>query len=337
MSVLKRGKHWHYDFSIKGIRYRQAVPEARTKAQAEQAENFVKQSLYNSKYGIKGQMTLADFANNIYLKWAKENKRSWEHDEYSLLKLLPYFKGQSLQDITAEHIEEFKRKRRNETTTRKEKRNPNTVNRDLALISKIFSLAVDYQYLDDSPCRKVKFFKANPAEKKVLTKEDEEKLLAVLDEKDRLRYIVIFALCTGMRRGELMKLKWANIDFEKELICIPAEITKGNRARVLPLMPEVRELLLSLREWEIDREEIFTGWKANLASVSNRFNVVCRKAGLEGYTFHCLRHTFSTRLKDRGVHPFVVRDWLGHSSIKMTDHYTHATPSSMRQALLQAS
>ena len=337
MAVHKRGKHWHYDFTIKGARYRQAIPEARTKAQAEQAENFEKQKLYNSKYGIKTRMMLADFANNIFLKWAKENKRSAYHDEYTLPHLLPYFKGQALQDITAEHIEAFKRQRSNEITRRNKKRSPNTVDRELALISKIFSLAVDYKYLDDSPCRRVKFFHVKPTEKKVITKEDEEKLLAVIDDNDRLRFIVQFGLQTGMRRGELMKLKWADIDFEKELICIPAQITKANKARVLPLMPEVQKILSSIREKDSSREEIFTGWKATLGGISGRFKKACEEAGLAGYSFHCMRHTFSTRLKDAGIHPYVVRDWLGHQSIEMTNHYTHATPSLMREALAQIS
>ncbi len=334
MPVYKRGDRWYFDFTIRRRRYREAIPEARTKAQAEQAEAQVKQSVYDGKYGkLKGQVTLEKFANETYLIWAKENKRSAYHDEYNLPNLLPYFKGLSLQEITAEHIAQFKRARRNEITTRGPRRSPTTVNRDMALISKILSLAVDYSYIESNPARRVKFFKAEAKEKKVLSKADQEKLFAVIPEDDRLRAVVLVALKTGMRRGELVQLKWSNIDFETDMINLPAPITKGNRARSLPLMPDVKAVILALHEQKGWREEIFPGFKLSPKSVTSRFSKACGKAGLEGYSFHCLRHTFSTRMKDAGVNPFIVRDWLGHRTIEMTNHYTHATPETMRQAV----
>ena len=334
MPVLKRGDRWYFDFTIRGKRYREAIPEARTKAQAEQAETQIKQSVYDGKYGkLKAQVTLEKFANETYLQWARENKRSAYHDEYNLRHLLPYFKGMSLQDITAEHVEQFKRKRRNEITTRKELRNPNTVNRDLALISKIFSLAVDYCYIENNPCRRVKFFKTDIKEKKVLSRSDEKKLLSVIPADDRLYSVILVALKTGMRRGKLVKLKWENIDFDASMIHIPAAITKGNRARSLPLMPDVKAIILSLRQRDRIVAEIFPGFKLSAHSVTARFTSACKKAGLEGYTFHSLRHTFSTRLSDAGATLVVVRDWMGHKTVQMTNHYTHATPEIMRQAM----
>lgn len=334
MPVYKRGNRWYFDFTIRRRRYREAIPEARTKAQAEQVEVEMKQAVYDGKYGkLKGQITLEKFANEIYLTWAKENKRSAYHDEYNLPNLLPYFKGLSLQEITAEHIAQFKRARRNEITKRGERRSPTTVNRDMALISKILSLAVEYSYIDTNPSRRVKFFKAEAKEKKVLSKADEEKLLAIIPEDDRLRSVVLVALKTGMRRGELVQLKWADIDFVGNTINLPAPITKGYRARSLPLMPDVKAIILALRAQGSWRDEVFPGFKLSPNSVTTRFSLACKKAGLEGYTFHCLRHTFSTRLKDAGAHPFVVRDWLGHRTIEMTNHYTHATQETMREAV----
>lgn len=336
MAVYKRGTRWYYDFTIRRKRFREVIPEATTKAQAEQAETFFKQAIFENKFGNqKGNTMFEDFAKRVYLKWAKDNKRSAFHDENQLPHFLPYFKDMTLKEITGEHVERFKQARKNEITNRGTKRSANTVNRDLALISKIFSLAVDYSYLDDTPCRRVKFFKTEAEEKKIMTLEDEAKLLASIPENDRLRQIIQVALKTGMRRGEIMKLKWENIDFAKKLICIPAEITKTNHSRTLPLMPDVEEILNSLRARYFVDELIFTGWRASLSCISDRFQVACKKAGLEGYTFHCLRHTFSTRLKDANANPFVIRDWLGHRMLSMTNHYSHATPESMRQAVSQ--
>ncbi len=89
MAVYKRGSHWHYRFRVRRVRYRGALPEARTKWEAEQAESKIKQDVFEGRYGKRdtGTMKLASFIDEIYMPWAKSNKTSWLNDHYNAVTL----------------------------------------------------------------------------------------------------------------------------------------------------------------------------------------------------------------------------------------------------------
>ena len=97
MSVYKRGKgtHWHYYFRVRGVRYRGALSEARTKWEAEQAETKIKQEIFEGRFGKLdlGSEKLADFIERVFVPWSKANKRSWKHDEFRARTIREYFGG----------------------------------------------------------------------------------------------------------------------------------------------------------------------------------------------------------------------------------------------------
>src|SRR5882762_7928306 len=104
MAVFKRGTkgaHWNYDFRLRGVRYRGAIPEARTKWQAEQAELKIKQAVFEGRFGLvqSGTIKLDKFIDEFYMPWAKANKRSWKGDKIYSAVLKDYFKGKSLCEI----------------------------------------------------------------------------------------------------------------------------------------------------------------------------------------------------------------------------------------------
>src|ERR1051325_4399341 len=112
MAVRKRGDVWYYDFMIKGIRYREAIPEARTKKNAEQAEAKARLAVFEGKYGKPtGTESLAKFAKDVYLPWAKANKRSWKSDISRVEAIMQYFKDKSFREVTPMLIERFKKDR----------------------------------------------------------------------------------------------------------------------------------------------------------------------------------------------------------------------------------
>jgi hypothetical protein len=101
MAVRKRGGRWHFDFQIKGTRYREAIPEATTKWQAEQAETQKRSEVFDGSYGIRqlGTQSFADFVKETYLPWAKANKRTWRNDEYIANLWCDFFRGKALREI----------------------------------------------------------------------------------------------------------------------------------------------------------------------------------------------------------------------------------------------
>jgi len=142
MSVYKRGRkgtHWHYYFRVRGVRYRGALPEARTKWDAEQAESKLKQDIFEGKFGKldAGTMKLSDFIDDIYMPWAKTNKKSWLNDHYNSFVLKEYFGSKELRAIQPLDIERFKSKRLATDTKNETPRAPASVNREYELLSRI--------------------------------------------------------------------------------------------------------------------------------------------------------------------------------------------------------
>ena len=107
MTVKKRGGHWYFDFQIRGARYREAIPEARTKFQAEQAETKARDQVFQGTYGAVqlGNQDLSQFVSETYLPWAKANKRTWRNDEIIANQWAELFKGKALREVSALAIE----------------------------------------------------------------------------------------------------------------------------------------------------------------------------------------------------------------------------------------
>src|SRR6185436_18002468 len=139
-------------------------------------------------------------------------------------------------------VEKFKKQRREPETRFKRERRPASVNRELAALSRIFSLAIDNGITDTNPCRKVKKLRENNERKRYLTSEEEGRLMGALTgRRAHLRPLVLLAINTGMRRGELLSLMWRNVDFQRGVIHVTN--TKTGRDRDGPMNSEVRSIL----------------------------------------------------------------------------------------------
>lgn len=333
--VRKRGDRWYYDFMIRRVRYRGAIPEARTKWQAEKAEAKIRLEVYEGKYGSEaGNTNFAEFIDTVYLPWARSNKLSCRDDELNCKVLCQYFGSKSFSQISPLLIEKFKRVRRDSITRYGRQRRPASVNRELATLSRVFSLAMDNGILESNPCRKVKKLRDNNERKRYLTVEEEARLMAALTGKrTHLKSVVQLAIHTGMRRGELLNLEWENVDFGRGVIHVTK--TKTNRDRDVPMNSEAKQILLNLHEQSKTEEFVFVNPKTgmNLSDVKKGFNSAVRAAGIVDFKFHDLRHTAGTRLADSGADAFTIAEILGHTSLQMTKRYTHATDQRKRQAV----
>lgn len=164
-----------------------------------------------------------------------------------------------------------------------------------------------------------------------LSFEEEERLIAALTgAREYLRPLVTVAIYAGPRRGELLKLRWANVDFHLDIIHFTE--TKTNKDRSVPMEPIVRQALLGLYENAGGAEYVFTnpdsGTRYN--DIKKSFSAACREAAITHLTFHDLRHTFGTRLADAGVDIVKIKELMGNASIVTTMRYIHATDQGKR-------
>lgn len=327
--------NWYVDLRSDGRRIRKVIPEARTKEQARIAEAHFRELLFRRKYAPEPKRILfRNFVQESFLPYSKTNKRSYSDDVRITRVMCDFFKGNFLHEITPGLIESYKRHRA-ETPTRGEgKRAPATINRELAVLGRILTMAVDEEYLESNPIRRVKKFKVDNARIRFLTTEEEARLMEALAERPQTRQIVTLALYTGMRRGEIFNLKWKDVDFSRDLLILKQ--TKTSKDRTIPMCSQVRQLLWELRPEDAKPDHpVFISEKTGgkLTDIKHSFTSACRKAGIEDFHFHDLRHSAGTRLAEAGVHAVVIAEILGHSSLSMTKRYTHATDQAKRDAL----
>ena len=335
MTVRKRGSRFHYDFRIRTQRYRGAIPEARTKAEAEQAEVKIKNKIYERKFGkISASRNFAEFVNNTYLPWARANKRSSRDDELHANVFCRHFGKKALNEIDQHMVEDFKVMRMKTITRYGRQRRPASVNRELAILSGILTMAVDYEEIDRNPCRRVESLPENNQRTRHLSFDEEDRLFAAVEgPREHLRTLMTVAIYAGPRRGELLRLRWPNVDFD--LNAINFTETKTNKDRSVPMEPIVRQALLELRDRNHDAEYVFTNpdTRTRYTDIKKSFSAACREAGVTNFTFHDLRHTFGTRLADAGVDVVKIKELMGHASIVTTMRYIHATDQGKRTAI----
>jgi integrase len=334
MSVYKRGERWYYYIKVKGERMRGAIPEARTKYQAERAETKIRNQVFEGKYGVfQSTTTLREFVEKTFLPWAKDNKRSWRNDMSRIKPILSFFGSKRLKDISPFEVEKYKIARSKTITKRGSVRSKASVNRELQLLSRVFSLAIKSRDAQSNPCLEVEKLKGEIRRNRYLLPEEEEHLMSAFPGKRaHLRLIVLLALHTGMRRGEILRLTKQDIDFHRGNIHVTK--TKIDEDRDIPMNATVTAELTSHCA-RLESEYLFLNPKSGkpIADIKNAFTCACKLAGIEGFRFHDLRHTASTRMGEAGVDPFTIAAIMGHKDIKTTSSYTHATIAAKRQAV----
>jgi len=298
---------------------------------------------------------LADFYEETYLidpEYVDGRKVAGYRGKYVLgiiLKTLKsYFGKQKIKEITHGDLKKFKAVRlktptvfgKNTRGTEKKgkvierQRSVATVHKELSLLRRILNVAVSNGWLMKNPFDMGDSL-INPGDEKprerILTKEEEEKLLtACTGYNAHLRPIIICALDTGMRRGEIFKLKWSDIDFEAEIINIQAFNTKTLRERQVALTSRLFQELYTL--WENSRrnpDELVFGITT---SSKKGFAKVREAAGLPDLRFHDLRHTHATRLVALQMPLSEVGRMLGHTQPSTTFRYVNANVDTAKRA-----
>jgi integrase len=324
------------DWTKKGtLRFKLRYPDARgvrKQCVAKNVKNFndayacLKQKLQevveqkNSLYRRKNNIGLRDYAEIFKTDYMMTERRNWKSDSYRLNIAAEHFGDTPLRDITPSDIIKFKQERIDVGNE------PGTVNRYLALLKRMFNVAIRSGEVGENPVKLVKFMsEQNQVMERILAANEEQRLLAECSA--RLRPLVVLALHTGMRKSELLNLKWKNVYFIKKIILV--EHTKSGKARRVP-MNDTAGAELTVLKSKNGTERVFP-----FKSLRSAWEGARRRAGLDDLRFHDLRHSFATRLVESGVDPVRVQKLLGHSTLLMTQRYLHTTDDGLRNAVAQ--
>lgn len=334
MKVRKRkdSGNWVCDFYYNGKRIVRTLKYAKTRKEAEQAAAVLMNKVFKHAYGLENRpgKLFEDFVVETFLPYSETNKRSFATDIYICRVLVKEFKSKKLDQIDPGSIEKFKQGFLYTPTVHGKQRTKTTVNYHIAVLSKIFSLAVDSGFLESNPCEKVKKFRLNNRRTRVLSDAEERRLMEALAGNKLVRDIVVLALNTGMRKGEILGLQWFDIDLKR--LTIQIRKSKSYLNRIVPINETVRSVLEKRAR---NNEFVFPSPKTGgrLQDIKKGFNAARRRAGLFDFRFHDLRHTAATRMADKGADAFTLATILGHSDIRVTARYTHATDSAIRNAV----
>lgn len=253
--------------------------------------------------------------------------------KYLILELLKHFGKAKIKNITAKHCEEFRIDRLNTPTYKGTDRGIECVHREMAMLRRIFNLALTDRIITFTPK-----FEINPAlervRDKILTADEEKRLLAALEHRTEkqgklhlihLRPLVICALTTACRAGELLKLQWKDVDFDAGVIRLMATNTKTESERVVPISDAARIQLESrLTTKKSDNDSVF-----GLKYYSDGFRELLKAAKIYDCRFHDLRHTGTTALVRANVRTEYAMKATGHQTLKTFMRYLNPTDEDM--------
>lgn len=300
---------------------------ATTLKEAEKMENAFKYKLQQIQNGVipKEERNLPLYKlKQIYLAYSETNNRNFKNNIYYINIIMDYFgENTPAQKLLPQKIESFK-----EWLKIERKLKNSSINRYLEILSKMFNLGIDNGLISQNPASKVKKLLEDNHKVRFLTKDEEDRLYKALPEF--LKPIVTTALQTGMRKGEILNLKWSNIDFEYGFIELLK--TKSGKARKIPISDKLKQVL---NKQDKNNQYVFMNPETGLpyVDIKKSFNKAMEKAGIKNFRFHDLRHTVATRLVEKGIDLLVVMDILGHSKIETTMRYLHPIPKRKSDAI----
>jgi integrase len=314
---------YYYDIWYQGKRYRRITNLSR--AETEKAgylrlKELEKNGLGILESGLPKLILFEDFAKDFLETHSKINKRSWRTDEYLLANLKAFFKNTYLSNIGAEIVERYKAQRIKQVS-------PATVNREIALIKTMLNKAAAWGRIPSNPIsgRVVGKLKEKNARERILSPEETGRLIEVASPN--LKPILTIALNTGMRRNEILSLKWENVNLSAGYIFI--EDSKSGRSRKVPMNRLIIDSFMGLPK---RNQLVFYNpeTKGSFKDIKTSFKSACRRANIKGLRLHDLRHTFATRYIEAGGDIASLSKILGHAKIQMTMRYCNPTPEHMR-------
>lgn len=325
---------WWIHYYDQGRRHRERVgPHSLAVKVLEKRRTEIREGRYFPK--LHQRARLFDELLKDYREWAEREDRAIIKGEGCYTRLLAAFGGKRADAIALADVERFKHELGDRVGVA-------TVNRNLTLLRAIFNRAIRHGRIAASPMRTMKLDKENNWRRRVLSAEEERRLIAALPK--RLRPLTLTALHTGMRLGELLELRWRDIDFANGTITIRE--AKAGEGRIAWMSPQGSGVLKALRQEEIHagtpgralsimpERYVFQAARGSArTSLWRDWQPTLKRAKINDLHFHDLRHTFASRLVAQGVDLYRVKTLLGHKTMRMTERYAHVANEQLREAV----
>jgi len=271
---------------------------------------------------------------------------------YFVKRYKTYFgEDRRLADIRYRDLESYRSYLKQTLTAKKTIRTDAATNREMSCLRHIFNKAIEWELIDESPFTKGQslFIKENNQRLRYLTEEEITALLKACSTKvikfpdskthvkqmtrkdvHYLRDIVGCALLTGMRKGEILGLKWRQVKGN----FIYLRKTKTAKSRQVPISDDLAALFKRIRQRQgLGSEYVFTFEGKRIESLKGGFAAAVERAGIEDFKFHDCRHTFSSHFVMRGGSIKALQEILGHTTLTMTMKYAHLAQSHKKQAV----
>ena len=305
--------------------------------------------------------TLAGFIESRYSGWAIAHQKRGDETLALLKSSFSHLYSKKLTAITPWDIQKW----RSEKT--KNGLKPATVNRGVTTLKAVLNKAVEWDVIDVNPINKIKPLKIDTKSRiRYLSKAEESSLREALDAReadlrsgresgnlwraergyeahnsldgefaDHLKPMVLLAVNTGMRRGELFDLMWGDVDLQKKTVTIEGKTAKTGNTRHIPLNSQASQVLRAWHDQGSGKGHVFTSpaTGSRFDNIKTSWSNLRTCAGIQDFRFHDLRHTFASKLVMGGVDLYTVKELMGHSTIQMTERYAHLAPAHKAKAV----
>jgi integrase len=294
------------------------------------------------------ELLLRNFLEQVYIPDAKRRgMKTIDKTDQMVRSHFADFLDYRLDHITPKMIEKW------QTDALAKGLKPTSINRALNPLRAIMTIAVEKEYLEIHPLKRCKNLSVqDDMKERYLSAEEETRLRNQLEKRnqeksirlppdderiyaDHIMPIVLVALNTGMRRGEIFQLTWDNVSFKNNIITVTADTAKSSRKRYINMNKETQRVL---EDWNIYSSRVglvfpnpATG--KSLVEIKSMWVNILKDAGIDNFRFHDLRHTFASNLVMKGAPLYMVQKLLGHSTLEMTMRYAHLSPDSTAQAV----
>jgi len=321
VGLFKKGKIWWFIKQYKGRRVEESLgTENKKLAERLYAETLPK--IIDGSYFVAKSIEITFKELSEHYK-ERHNK---QRDDASLKHLLPFFGNMLITEIDLTDVENYIEDRLSAGSAH------STVYKEFALARRMFNVARkkwQREYgVKWNPFADAGFPSFSNERDRWLTTEEEDRLLKTASP-EWLKDVILFAIHTGCRRGEILSTNVKYIDMRRRVISVQAN--KGGNKKAIPVSERLYDMLQKRLKVGSVSGKLFD---VTVSALKDGFDRAVENAGIKNLHFHDLRHTFATRLVQMGVDLYKVQKLMGHRTIRMTERYAHHTPESLKPAAI---
>ncbi|CAH0540915.1 site-specific integrase [Vibrio marisflavi] len=305
----------------------------------------------SKRHTMRENLKLRTFLEKDYLPYLNGLNPKTAYKAYrNIISSFAFLLDKNIADINAWEIQKWVAERR------KLGRATSTINYSLGRLKAALNRAVEWDVIDSHNLDKIKVTREDNTRTRYLSNQEEAALFQAIKDRDQrirdnrisgnkhrsarrqypsfdgLRFVdyieplILTAMHTGVRKGELLSLTWNDVWFEQRYLTVRAENAKSKKRRTIPLNDTILDVLTTWRSQNPEAEHVFISQNIPLTDVKKPWLRLMKESGIENFRFHDLRHHFASKLVMAGVDLNTVRELLGHSDLKMTLRYAHLAP-----------